>query len=214
MLRTHSENWKIFLSNPTRKYIFILTLVIFIVALNQLEKFLIFIESRKGVVLDDPLFRHFLARDFNTPIFIIIYGSLIIALIALLPHPRYLMLALQTFIIMIFFRMIVMYVTPLEVPDACINLKDPFVFSVGTGCVITKDLFFSGHVATLTILFLTARNKYLKYIFLVLTLILIILILLQKNHYTIDVLSAPFFVFGAWSIGKRIDERVFRVSLR
>ena len=209
MFRAITDHWKKFFSNPTYRYLFILTVVLLIVELTLFKNFLLFVEARKGVVLPDPLFNYFSATDFNIPIFIIIYGSLSVGLISLMQHPRHLMHALQTFIIMVLFRATVMYLMPLEEPAACIDLKDPLVFAVGTGQIITKDLFFSGHVASLTILFLTAKNKYLKYIFLALTVTLAVLIFLQKNHYTIDIITAPFFVFAAWSLAKTIDSTIF-----
>ena len=211
---TLKSHWKTFFTNPTTRYIFIFTVVLLIFLLNRFASFLIFIEARKGVTLNDPLFHYFPAINCTVPIFIIIYTSLVAAIIGLLPNPRHLMLALQTYILMVFFRFIAMYLLPLEVPNGIIILIDPVVSTLGPSQVLTKDLFFSGHTASLTILFLTARNKYLKYIFFVLTIILATLILLQKAHYTIDVLAAPFFVFAAYSIAKKIDEKIFNVSLK
>lgn len=204
------SEWKDVFSKPSTRYVFILTIIALATALNLFGRFLIFIENRPGVVLNDPLFALFTAHDYNTPVFILIYGSLLTGLIFLLPKPRYLMLALQTYGIMIIFRFMAMYITPLEVPDGIINLRDPLVFTFGTGKVVTKDLFFSGHIASLTILYLTAKNKYLKWIFFSLIFLVAGLIFLQKAHYTIDMLAAPFFAFSAFSIAKKIDAYLYK----
>jgi len=204
------SDWKALFARPSTRYAFILTILALATALNLFGRFLVYVESRPGIVLHDPLFDLFNAHDFNTPIFVLIYGSLITGLIFLLPKPRYLMLALQAYCIMVIMRFIAMYLTPLEVPEGIINLRDPLVFTLGTGKIVTKDLFFSGHIASLTILFFTAKNKHLKRIFFALTIIVAVLIFLQKAHYTIDMLAAPFFAFTAWSVAKKIDSKLFK----
>ena len=204
------SDWKSIFTRPATRYIFIITILALVISLNLFGKFLVYVENRPGVVLHDPLFDFFNARDFNTPIFIFIYGSLITGLIFLIPRPRYLMLALQTYTVMVIFRFIAMYLTPLDVPEGIINLRDPLVFTVGTGKVITKDLFFSGHIASLTILFFTAKNKYLTRAFFLIIFFVGGMIFLQKAHYTIDMLAAPIFAFTAFSISKQIDSKLFK----
>jgi hypothetical protein len=206
------NNWKEFFENKTSIYIFVFTVILLAIALNLFGKFLLFVEKRPGIVLQDPLFEQFKALDFNTPVFILIYGSLITGLVSLLPHPKYLLIALQAYLFMIIIRFIAMYLTPLEVPEGIINLRDPLVFTFGTGQVVTKDLFFSGHIASLTILFLTAQNKFLKWMFLVFALIVSGMIFLQKAHYTIDLVAAPFFAYAAHVIAKAINKKIIKNS--
>lgn len=98
------------------------------------------------------------------------------------------------------FRMLSMYVTPLEPPLNTIDLKDPLVFVLGTGTIITKDLFFSGHTATMLLLSLSAVNKKLKTIFLINTFIVALFMLIQKAHYSIDVIAAPFYAYCSYRI--------------
>ena len=204
------SNWKHFIESKTIIFVFILTLVLLIILLNLFGRFLLYVENRPGVVLQDPFFGYFKATDFNTPIFILIYGSLLTGLIFLIPYPKHLLVALQTYLFMVIFRFIAMYFTPLEVPEGIINLRDPLVFAFGTGQTVTKDLFFSGHLASFTILFLTAKNKFLKWIFLALGLMAASMIFLQKVHYTIDLFVAPLFAFASYSIIKKINKKIFR----
>jgi hypothetical protein len=99
-----------------------------------------------------------------------------------------------------FMRMCTLFVFPLEPSKVIIPLSDPLIDQLFyNNNIITKDLFFSGHVATLFLFVLAVPNP-LKYVFIVITLLVAILILIQHVHYTIDILGAPLF---SW-IGYRI----------
>ena len=87
---------------------------------------------------------------------------------------------------------------PFEAPEKLIVLKDPFVEMFGSGESLTKDLFFSGHTATLFLLFLVVESKCLKYVFLVSAIIVGVAIVLQHVHYVIDVFAAPFFTYACF----------------
>jgi hypothetical protein len=142
----------------------------------------------------------------------IIYGSLIIAVINFVTRPALLLFALQAYSVMILFRMIVMYVTPFDAPVNLISLNDPFVQLFGSGEVLTKDLFFSGHTATLFLLFLITDKKYLKNIFLICTISLGISVLLQHVHYTVDVIAAPFFAYASYRIVLAVSGRIIKIK--
>jgi FtsH-binding integral membrane protein len=58
---------------------------------------------------------------------------------------------------------------------------------------LTKDLFFSGHVASVWIYFLCAQQRFLKTIFFAGTLLMSFMILSMRVHYTYDVIGALFF---------------------
>jgi membrane-associated phospholipid phosphatase len=103
--------------------------------------------------------------------------------------------------------MIAMYSLPFDPPSSMIPLKDPFVQLFGTGKLLTRDLFFSGHTATLFLLFLVVDKKPYKQLFLFLTVLVAVSVILQHVHYFIDVLAAPFFTFGCFIIVKSIREK-------
>lgn len=194
------ESWNKFFNSRKNKVIFIVTILILPLALFLFSKFLLYIEARDGVVLNDPLFNYFNAIDVNSFIFILIYSSIIGGFIHLLNYPKFLVIGLQSYILLILFRTVSMFLVPLNPPIGTIDLQDPLVFIIGTGTKITKDLFFSGHTSTLFLIFLCARNKRLKILFLILTIAVAVLIILQKVHYTIDVLVAPFYSYAAYKI--------------
>ncbi len=155
-------------------------------------------ETRNGVVLPDPVLVLFKPVDLTWLTFILIYASLIIAVATLIKDPRNLIFALQVYAAMVIARIIAMYLLPLNPPAQMIPLNDPFVEFFGTGKLLTKDLFFSGHTATLFILFLVSQKKYLSYMFLFFTIIVGAAVLLQHVHYSIDVFAAPFFAYTAY----------------
>lgn len=202
------ERWNEYFKQKNAGVILIITVVILVVCVYTLSRFLINVEERAGVILNDPIFHYFNAVDLNIPIFTLIYASLILCLVYLVKNqPQELVLALQTYSLLVIVRMAMMYVTPLEPPIGTIDLQDPLVFVVGTGKKLTKDLFFSGHTSILFMMFLIVKKPVLKYAFLTVTILVGLFVILQKVHYTVDVLAAPFAAYGCYRIIKVINNK-------
>ena len=199
-------NWKEFYKN--RKTEIILTVVFLIIILIIFSNFLQFIEGREGVSLPDPILNLFNPIDLTWLTFGIIYASLIIAIINFVKDPDKLLLAIQCYSLMVVFRLIAMYLTPFSAPEKLLLLDDPFVQFFGSGQILTKDLFFSGHTATLFLFFLIADKKYLKIIFLSCTLVVAAAVILQHVHYTVDVFAAPFIAYTSYRIVIIINENI------
>jgi membrane-associated phospholipid phosphatase len=193
-------NWKSFFNNKRNRTEFILTVVLLAILMISFSKFIQFIENRKGVVLPDPLLNLFSPVNLTWLTFTLIYLSIIIFLISVIKDPLKLMTALQAYGLMVLIRTIAMYLVPLEPPETLLLLNDPFVQLFGKGEILTKDLFFSGHTATLFLLFLLTKNKILKIIFLMSAVTVGIAVLLQHVHYSIDVFIAPFIAYSAFKI--------------
>lgn len=195
------EKWKEYFKNRNSALTLAVTIMVLLLCLYSLSRFIVFVETRQGVVLDDPVFHWFKAVDLNIIIFALIYGSLIGGILNLVMNsPKGLVIAFQTYALMVLVRMAMMYVVPLDPPIGTIDLQDPLVFVVGTGTKITKDLFFSGHTATLFMIFLVTEKKWLKRVFFVNTILVAVFVVLQKVHYTADVMVAPFVSFGAYRL--------------
>jgi len=192
--------WKDFLSNKKNRIELIISLILLTIALTSLANFVNLVENRKGIVLSDPILSLFNPIDLTWITFGLIYLSLIIAIVSLLKNPQRFLFAIQLYTLMALVRMIAMFLLPLEPPEKMILLKDPFVEFFGTGQTLTKDLFFSGHTATLFILFLVSEHKTIKIIFLVSTIIVAFCVLIQHVHYTIDVFAAIFFTYACYKI--------------
>ena len=179
---------------------FFVTVLFVLLIILVFPVFLNFIELRDTDLMFDPFLDLFLPIDLTWITFGLIYFSVITAIISLMNKPASLFLALQSYGFMLLFRMLVMYLTPLEAPEKLIPLHDPFVQMFGTGDILTKDLFFSGHTATMFVLFLVVKNKILKVIFLITTILVGLAVLVQHVHYTVDVVAAPVFAFVSYKI--------------
>jgi membrane-associated phospholipid phosphatase len=204
--------WKEAFKNRKFRIEFIITFILLILVLKTLTGFLNFIETRNGVVLNDPLLNLFEPIDLTWLTFGLIYISLFTALYFFIKKPGLLLTALQSYILLIIFRIIAMYLLPLNPPDKMISLNDPFVEFFGTGQLLTKDLFFSGHTATLFLLFLLAEKKLLKSFFLISTILVAISVLFQHVHYSIDVFAAPFFAYCSFIIVKNMRKKLFIIK--
>lgn len=178
----------------------LVTLVILVPVLVVFARFLDTIEQRVGVALPDPVLALFPAINLTWVTFLVIYAGLIFAIIILLQYPQHLLLAMQTYAMMAILRMAAMYLTPLDAPPGMIALRDPFVEFFGGGRTLTRDLFFSGHTATLFILCLSMPERRAKMIYVVCTAAVAVCVVLQHVHYTIDVFAALFFAFGAYHL--------------
>ncbi len=199
-------NWKEFFKS--RKTEIILTVIFVAIILIIFTNFLEYIEGRNGVSLPDPILNFFNPVDLTWLTFGLSYTSLIIAIMIFTKEPDKLLLAIQSYSLLVVFRLIVMYVTPLDAPEKLLSLNDPVAQFLGSGQVLTKDLFFSGHTASLFLLFLIADNKFLKVLLLSSTLVIGIAVILQHVHYTVDVLTAPFFAYTAYRIVSIINKNI------
>jgi len=203
-------NWGNTFGNRKFKIEFTVTLILLVLILMALANFLNYVETRDGVVLNDPLLNLFEPVNLTWLTFGLIYISLVIALTAFIRNPELLLTAFQSYILMTVFRITAMYFFTLNPPVKMIPLVDPFVEFFGTGQLLTKDLFFSGHTATLFLLFLLTNLKYLKIFFLISTMIVGITVLLQHVHYSIDVFAAPFFAYCSFIFVKNLRSRLSR----
>jgi len=201
--------WKKELADRRFRTIAIVTPVIIVITMVIFTRFLNFIELRPGIVLPDPFLALFNPIDISWFTFAVMYGSLITAIIYLAHHPRQLILAFISYLFMIYFRMPAMWSIPLEAPATILPLIDPMVSEVGVGRLMTKDLFFSGHTATIMIMYLSSPEKKWRMLFLILTTIVALAVLVQHVHYTVDVIAAPFFAYISFILAKKLTEKIY-----
>jgi hypothetical protein len=194
------SRWQEALRSPSFRLQFFLTVPILGILLFAYAHFLDWIELRPGVVLPDPLLASFQPRKVTWFVFALIYVSLVLGLGNLSRRPAALLVALQSYALVVAARMAAMYFVPLDPPVRMIHLKDPFVQLFDMHVVLTRDLFFSGHVATLFLLFLTVRDRVLRAAFLLATVLVGAGLIWQHVHYTIDILTAPFITFGCYRL--------------
>ncbi|MBK9108467.1 MAG: hypothetical protein IPM92_08870 [Saprospiraceae bacterium] len=169
-------------------FTFICAMLFFLNVGNYLE----FIESRKGCSLDDAVLNLLTASNVSDYIFFIIYAGAVTVILYCIQSPWTILYTAQIFLLMNIIRGFCMYVTPLEPPLDIIPLHDPLLITyVYLENPKLKDLFFSGHTATLTVYCLIFRKQLLmQRIFKGLTIMMGFLLLIQHCHYTIDVIGA------------------------
>ena len=206
-------NWKEFLTDKKKQKELIVSIPFLAAILIIFPQFLQFVEARSGVVFTDPLLALFNPIDLTWLTFGLIYLSIVVSLFSLAKKPERLLFGFQCYGLMVLFRLIVMYLLPLEPPAKLLPLNDPFVQLLGTGEILTKDLFFSGHTATLFLLFLIIEQRVFKIILLTSTIIVGITVLLQHVHYTVDVAVAPFVAYTSYKIIDGLKNKMYNNSI-
>lgn len=192
------------LESNFRKRLFI-TLIFLAAILFTLARFLVYNETRPGYSIKDPVLSLFQPVDVTWLTFVLIYASLIVALISLSFDPEKLLIAIQSYSIVAGFRLVTIYLLPLNAPDTIIALTDPFIEFFGSGQTLYRDLFFSGHTSTMFLFYLTNKNKTLRIVFLISTFLVGLCVLIQHVHFTIDVVAAPFFAYTSYRISVFIN---------
>ena len=154
-----------------------------------------YVEMRKGVQLEDSLLQIFPRIDFSAPIFFLLYLSMALVLITHLHKPRIILRIIEMHFVVAVVRQLCIFIVALDPPVGIIVLRDLFLENTvyPRHSPLTKDLFFSGHVASIWIYFLCAEKKWLKYYFVFATFAMTYMILSMRVHYTYDVYGAIFF---------------------
>jgi hypothetical protein len=172
-------------------------------------RFLEFQESRAdalGWIFDDPVFKVLPLKELSLPIFSITYGALITYLIFYRKEDHFLSKLFLTYMFILIYRMITMSILPFREHPDLIYLQDPFLNNLIYPSKIDADLFFSGHTALIVGLFFLTKNK----LFLIFSVLLGLFLMIQRVHYSIDILAAyPFaylsyrsaqYVIANWSL--------------
>jgi len=164
--------------------------------------------SKPGPQLIDPILNFFTPRDWSIEIFVLIYLCTVLSLIFNISKPRIILLFLQSYVIVNFMRITSLYLFTLEAPEGIIPLSDPFltVFAYGQP-IYVKDLFFSGHISTLSILFFIEERKALRMLILVSMILLSILLAWQRVHYTLDMVAAPLITWAVYRLFQGFDSK-------
>ena len=191
---------------------FAATLAAFAVTLWYINDFVTIIETRKGVVLADPILALLAPYDLTWLIFALIYTAIIGGIINFARSPKTLIVVMQAYILLCFFRMAGIYLLPLDPPTETIILRDPVVEFFGENRILTRDLFFSGHTSLLFLIALATEAKFLRISFYVMTALVAVFLLFQHVHYTVDILSAPFFAHAALELGEALNKKISEVK--
>ncbi len=195
-----TQEWKL---TAFRKRLFAVLVIIFIVV-SVNPYFFNYIQQRNGIVLNDWLLNFIPQHDVSIPIFCILWSVILLAVCRAVQNPRFLIVAGWTVLLLFVSRIISITLVPLNLPKGLIYLHDPVTAIFYGNQLITKDLFYSGHTATMFLIFLCLKNRYDKAYALFATLAIAILLLVQHAHYTIDIVAAPFFTYILYRLSKKI----------
>lgn len=199
--------WQIYYAQNKHRVILLVSISFLCVTLFSFQHFLTFAEIRKGFIFNDPVLNLFTPIDISLITFIATYLSSVIGILIALQSPELFIKLMQGYTILILLRMLSLYFVPLEPPVNIIPLHDIFLHSsFYSGRDNLKDLFFSGHTATMVLFALLFTNKKLKWIYFSLAVVIGALVMLQHVHYSIDVIAAPVFAFVAFGIQRKIGE--------
>lgn len=201
-----SGGWPGAWRQPAFRVRLLLVLGLLLGLLALLPRFFAFVQARPGTVLPDPLLAALPAHDVSGVTFGVIYGSIALAVVYLLPRPRLLLRALWAYWLLHLFRTLTLWLLPLEPPVGLVLLRDPLVdqFVYAAQTPITKDLFFSGHTATVLLLAWAVGPGWRRKLLAAAAVAVGLLVLVQHTHYTYDVLAAPLFAWiSFWLAGHR-----------
>jgi len=153
-----------------------------------------YIQMRKGIRLNDTLLTFLPSHDFSVYIFMLLYASLSLIVLTHLNKPKVVLRVMEMHLLVAVVRQTCILLVALEPPVGIIVLRDVFLENtVYPHNPLTKDLFFSGHVASIWIYFLCATKNYLKIYFGLATVLMGFMLLSMRVHYSYDVYGAIFF---------------------
>jgi len=198
------QSWQLAWRSPEFRKKIISGLVIITGILAVFPLFFQFIEKRNGLNLNDWLLKYLPVRDVSKAIFIIIWSTSILVLFRCLRNPQMFLLFLWGYILLSLTRMVSITVFALDPPQNLLPLVDPISNTFYGESYVTKDLFFSGHTATVFLMFLCLERPADKIIGLAASVAVGTLLLVQHVHYTIDVLAAPLFTYLVYLASRKI----------
>tara|TARA_B100001057_G_scaffold495987_1_gene596276 strand:- start:41417 stop:42058 length:642 start_codon:yes stop_codon:yes gene_type:complete len=192
--------WSNYFKEKKNKITFVLTLLVFICISLYFKIFLTYVESwdHSLGVFNDPFFI-IQPIDFSLYIFILTYGSLLFFFILNLLNPDKLLKLFHLVSILLILRSVTLFLFRLDADPNMITLSDPILNNIfyqlneNTGMYNQHDLFFSGHIGNLFIISSLYDDRKTKYFFFIITFIVAVLLVVQRAHYSIDVIFAPIF---------------------
>lgn len=177
----------------------LLTLLVAVPLVGGLPWFFRWLAPRPGSIPWEPLHALLGPVDLSAPLFVLLYGAVAFALVQLWSTPWRLLRAARAYLILLLLRMVTMALYTLEPPADMIVPQDPItLLFYPDHRPYTKDLFFSGHVATLLLLAWAQHRRTVRQVFIAAALLMAVGVVAQHFHWTVDVMAAPFFAWMAW----------------
>lgn len=206
-------NWKLAFSNSHFRTRFVVSVVLLVILLIGFAALLAYIENRQGHTFYDPILNFIKPRDVSDFIFFVTYTAALIGLFYAISSPYKCLHLIQMYGALTMLRVLTLFFVPLEPPVSIIPLRDEFLTNTFyAGSQNLKDLFFSGHAATLFLFFFFASNRVLKIIFLIAAVAVSVGVVLQHVHYSYDVIAAPIFAYIAYRVITKFSKHYYANS--
>ncbi|OFY86099.1 MAG: hypothetical protein A3F72_06510 [Bacteroidetes bacterium RIFCSPLOWO2_12_FULL_35_15] len=200
------NNWQTYLLQKDKRIVLLVSNLVLVIVLYLFYQFLAFNEVRKGFVFNDPILNLFSPIDVSFFTFFITYSLALSGILIAFRTPSVFVTLIQAYAILTLLRIFSLFVFPLEAPVEVIPLNDVFLNSTFYGGRENlKDLFFSGHTATILLFAFVFSNKIVKGVYFLGAFVIAILVTLQHVHFSIDVLVAPVFAYIAVLIQRKIN---------
>ncbi len=194
-------NWKIAFLNKHFRNRFFVSIILVSFILVGFASLLAYIETRQGHVFYDPILNFIKPRDVSDFIFFVTYLTALVGLIYAFYSPYRFLHLIQMYGSLTLLRIITLFFVPLDPPTTIIPLKDMFLtHTFYAGSENLKDLFFSGHAATLFLFYFFTHDKILKYLFLFSAIAVSFGVVIQHAHYSYDVAAAPIFAYITYKV--------------
>lgn len=161
-------------------------------------------DQKGGVALNDWVLNRLPAEDVSMAITFFMSSVILLFLIRTVTNPAKFITSLIAYVIILTLRIITIAFTHFQAPAELVVLHDPVSNLVYGTRFITRDLFFSGHVATIFLIYLSLYKRVDKYYLLFVVFSVGILLLVQHVHYTVDIVCAPIFALGGFWLSKRM----------
>lgn len=207
-LQHAKKSWHNAWHTPAYTYTFLVNAIVLGGVLAFFPSFFAIIEARDGNPMQDQLLNYLPAVDVSGVIFALIWGTALLCAVRLVNQPKRLLRFMISYLFVCLTRMLTIWLVPLEPPKDLIELIDPLSNAFYNGSFVTKDLFYSGHTATVFLMYLVMQKRWDRRITLLATVLVGVGVLVQHVHYTIDVLAAPFFAYLAWWLAGKITARL------
>lgn len=178
--------------------------ILYIAVLLYYPHFFLEIQKKPGVLLNDFVLACLPSVNMSFTIFGALYITVIFTIYRSAQSPYLFLLYLWSTLLLSFLRIITITCVPLEPPAGLVPLVDPILFAFYGPNNITKDLFFSGHMSSIFLVYLILRKKKEKVVASIAAIVVGVSLLLQHIHYTVDVITAPLFVYFVFIAAKKI----------
>lgn len=197
ILIRHFSKWKEFLLVPYNFINVVLSLVLLEIAYWVTKISAVIATKQASAPVTDIVFTYAPRIDtsfIHGTLSFLLYDLRLLLFVALI---RYVPFGAKALALLVLFRAAVINFTHLGIPEGIVPIVSDMTFG--------GDLFFSGHVANTFMLALIFWNKkWLRHFFIGMSVLFGVAAVLGHYHYTIDVVAAPFFAYGIFTVAKKL----------